>query len=796
MKKIIFLLFILTPSLVLSYSEPKNFTDSFKKAKQANNIDEKIFYWQKTVDLYITSYKEKYLFSAKKMLAFAYYEKGRKFLNINALSNALNSFEKALDLNVGEAYPFSWILHIFKNYSKIDEGISWCSKKIDGLTNKKRSFNRWMLIYIRAQLKNLQKNSTTHLVDYKKLLKTYSTITYHSFIKKKASKMVQDKIPEIYKKVIFDYLKNAQIKKAVQTSKNAQRFDSTLKNNTLAYAVFLSYFKQCWVYFINNQYNKALIFFDIAHKLREKHPYIKKNTRFTEGFNYYKNLIKAHHKLGRFKPKYVHKIKVLYFLKTKVNEIDYAISGKRIKISNKITPAMKKNAIIHEQILKKMIEVYSQGQWSLKFTYSNITTPLNKLLFWYFGKKPYISIDRHHASISLGPDKWHNLIKNEDTILSYWNGEGISLTSTGGGFTSPYDSKALRGGMVIPINYLSYPKTWSHKLLAHEFFHVIELMCKIKPTHGANKEVRKYFTGWKGEGELDYILWHFTKTLKKIKYKNLIFAKKYPAKKNRRDLNRNQNFRYLYGRTKDSQYKNEQFTNLRFKESRKLKPPKSLKVKKPFSFVFISDIHLMNQKHEKLNQLHKIIKPGDAFILTGGDLTQDGNPKDMKEYIKLISKHKLPVYHVAGNHDFWKQTEWPDYKKIIGSSTYTFSVDNLFFIITDSASQTFGSNQRKWLEKKLKQNQGKEIIIVSHTPFFVKKAYEAGFLLPEKKELIQLYEKYGVKWLLNGHTHVNYDVKLNNIHYITVGIFIDKQANYMRFYYDGKKLTYERKLMK
>ena len=71
----------------------------------------------------------------------------------------------------------------------------------------------------------------------------------------------------------------------------------------------------------------------------------------------------------------------------------------------------------------------------------------------------------------------------------------------------------------------------SYGMWLHEFFHVVEAMADIQPTHGYYDEQRGSFPGWTGpkNHQLDYFRWHFRNTLSGRGWQSMNFHQRYPS---------------------------------------------------------------------------------------------------------------------------------------------------------------------------------------------------------------------------------------------------------------------------
>ena len=168
-----------------------------------------------------------------------------------------------------------------------------------------------------------------------------------------------------------------------------------------------------------------------------------------------------------------------------------------------------------------------------------------------------------------------------------------------------------------------------------------------------------------------------------------------------------------------------------------------------------------------VNRLHP------AFLVITGDLTNKAADADQIAEFNRINRTLDPAIHlykVPGNHD---QTNTPTsetvaaYKKNHGADYYSFHDAGLYGIVINStlfkAPEQVGKEeaaQLEWLKAELPKAQasGENIVVFMHHPLFVEKVDEAdGENLPLaiRRQLLDLFHKYGVHYIFAGHLHHN-----------------------------------------
>lgn len=191
------------------------------------------------------------------------------------------------------------------------------------------------------------------------------------------------------------------------------------------------------------------------------------------------------------------------------------------------------------------------------------------------------------------------------------------------------------------------------------------------------------------------------------------------------------------------------------------------------------------------------------FSLCLGDLINaTGHFDYFAEHVKPVSDAGRKIYYTTGNHDIYFD-QWPEYFKRFGSSTYWFEVQTVsgykdLYVAIESASGTLGADQREWLENALKdkQNHGfRHIIVFTHTHFFKKdtsQGHTSNFNMEETYDLLDLFDRYDVSMVLQGHSHSRDLTMFKDVVYLRVDALED---HYLDAFYTilkiGGNINYE-----
>ena len=222
-------------------------------------------------------------------------------------------------------------------------------------------------------------------------------------------------------------------------------------------------------------------------------------------------------------------------------------------------------------------------------------------------------------------------------------------------------------------------------------------------------------------------------------------------------------------------------------------PTKNIEKEDGFSFVFMTDIHIMPRRNAIEGFLQAIdtinsLKPD--FVLTGGDNIMDalGQTYEISDslyniYEETVKNLKMPVYNTMGNHEVFGLYEEsgisPNHKEYgkklyenrLAKRYYSFDHKNWHFIVLDGVGFTedrkyYGhvdAEQIEWLKNDLeKAGSDKPVVISTHIPLLSvghqimqdpTKGLGKGTVVTNAHEIIEIMEQYNVKMVLQGHLH-------------------------------------------
>jgi predicted phosphodiesterase len=155
------------------------------------------------------------------------------------------------------------------------------------------------------------------------------------------------------------------------------------------------------------------------------------------------------------------------------------------------------------------------------------------------------------------------------------------------------------------------------------------------------------------------------------------------------------------------------------------------------------------------------------FVVHAGDVVEKGRRKSdwLEDFFPNghLLMSRVPVYTVLGNHE----EDSPLYYQYMVAPPpeyyYTFTYGNAqFFMIDSNRDLKEGSEQYQWLEWELAKSKAIWKIAIHHHPPYSSDSNDHGNTatslstlgVANVRNLVPLYEKYGLDFCLFGHTHL------------------------------------------
>lgn len=212
-------------------------------------------------------------------------------------------------------------------------------------------------------------------------------------------------------------------------------------------------------------------------------------------------LTKKRKALGAIRPVTTHKAAVLY-----VQTVDgFYVKGKgeKTELKQELTQEDLRIARVHQGVTKQMYEAMSDGNFTIDYDQIFVNTPLESIE--YKDDRPWPDWKNYDGATEIIKENFDS----HDTFI--WCTNMIHGQAHGG-----YGRFPLGQGRLTPQKgFIELNPQHSVNIWIHEFFHVVEGMVGIRPTHGHHKENKSKFPDWKGKADnsMDYYSWHFSTTI-------------------------------------------------------------------------------------------------------------------------------------------------------------------------------------------------------------------------------------------------------------------------------------------
>lgn len=182
------------------------------------------------------------------------------------------------------------------------------------------------------------------------------------------------------------------------------------------------------------------------------------------------------------------------------------------------------------------------------------------------------------------------------------------------------------------------------------------------------------------------------------------------------------------------------------------------------------------------------MNPKPKFFVVCGDLVHDFTDQDrrhaqIKDFKELFSQlhSDIPLVCVCGNHDVGDQPTHKsidEYKTIYGDDHFTFVVSGVLMIVINSSLYPsrysdpslvtdLVEEQNKWIDSQLALcGRYKHAIVFQHIPWFIDHPDEEndfGVRKDIRLQMLQKFDKAGVKAIFCGHYHGNAGGKYGNV---------------------------------
>jgi 3',5'-cyclic-AMP phosphodiesterase len=203
-------------------------------------------------------------------------------------------------------------------------------------------------------------------------------------------------------------------------------------------------------------------------------------------------------------------------------------------------------------------------------------------------------------------------------------------------------------------------------------------------------------------------------------------------------------------------------TERRFRIEREREPELDLALRSPdandtgtFRFALLSDIQ------EALDQVQDIYArmnqdPSIRFVLSAGDLTEQGTPEEFERFQRELRSLQVPYYATLGNHDIVAGDGI--YQRYFGRGSARFVYRGVQFTLLDSASASIDPAVHDELSGWLAEGRDRVHVVAMHIPPLdpVGERNAAFGSRNEAEALIGRFVEGKVDLTLYGHIHAFY----------------------------------------
>jgi predicted phosphodiesterase len=153
-------------------------------------------------------------------------------------------------------------------------------------------------------------------------------------------------------------------------------------------------------------------------------------------------------------------------------------------------------------------------------------------------------------------------------------------------------------------------------------------------------------------------------------------------------------------------------------------------------------------------EAYHIVVHFDFVVMMGDNIYGGHKPKDFERKFETPYKPLLDdgvkFYACLGNHDNSDETLYKPFN-MNGQRYYTFKKGDVQFFVLDS--NYMDATQLDWIQQQLSASSAKWKIAYFHHPLYSDGRFH-GSDVDLRKELMPIFEKYGMNVVLSGHDHV------------------------------------------
>jgi len=214
-------------------------------------------------------------------------------------------------------------------------------------------------------------------------------------------------------------------------------------------------------------------------------------------------------------------------------------------------------------------------------------------------------------------------------------------------------------------------------------------------------------------------------------------------------------------------------------------------------------IHAMGDSHvggtENLDRFLQDARDENVTaVVMVGDITT-GNKDDYTEFSKhLPPMDSLQYFTIVGNHDLYFDG-WKHFSSMFGTSSYFFVVNTPgekdLFICLDTGGGTLGDKQYDWFKNLLETDREsfRYCVVFTHDNLLrLRPTTSTNPMVEEIEALLDLFTRYHVNMVVNGHDHKhNTDILGNTTHIIMDALQdVNDKATYLKLIINEERIDY------
>ena len=167
--------------------------------------------------------------------------------------------------------------------------------------------------------------------------------------------------------------------------------------------------------------------------------------------------------------------------------------------------------------------------------------------------------------------------------------------------------------------------------------------------------------------------------------------------------------------------------------------------------------------------LDSVERDESAFLISTGDLVNNGYENEFQEFAEFMRDFTLPFYPVPGNHDD-ADGRLSAYLKHSGAPARHYSLDYgvVHFSLMDTSSGAASAEELAWVAEDLEATDQPVKVVVLHYPPF-DPAATGHIMYHGNAAFMELMVKKGVKLVFCGHIHSHDDAMRDGVRYIITG---------------------------